>query len=177
MKMTCSPMDLIDQYKIPGFFHFTARSNLASIKSSGGLLPRSEHARLGIRCHPCADDQSRFSDRRRGLDRYVHLSLVPDHDMLYPAQQRAGEGNIIVIRVRPEVLILHGTMFTPTMANVSGVPIYPICDLAKHIDLGIVYGSENWQRLVPAWNPLDKRKAQLLIANFLPLAYMFDWRE
>ncbi|HHH72645.1 MAG TPA: DUF4433 domain-containing protein, partial [Sulfuricurvum sp.] len=81
-------IDNLDRYGIKSIWHFTDRSNLASIERHG-LLSLSEIARRSVNVSAFgANEESHAYDRRFGLDRFVHLSFLMDHPMYYVAVRR-----------------------------------------------------------------------------------------
>ncbi len=83
---------IIEQQGITKLYHFTDRDNLQSIIQNGGLYSWADCEEKGISiAKPGGSDSSRSLDARDGLQRYIRVSFVTQHPMMYVAMN---EGRI-----------------------------------------------------------------------------------
>ena len=139
--------DPFHTYSVTAFFHFTDRRNLPLIRNLGGLYPSAELERQEIHVPaPGGNQWSRDADARKNMDDYIHLCFRPNHPMEYLAREEGRIKDSIFLQIHPDILQLHGIMYSPDVANKSGVPIHSIADALKHdlIDFEILYTRTNW---------------------------------
>lgn len=156
--------------RINSLFHFTDRRNLAAIREHGGLFALAELNRRGIRIPaPGGNEWSHDADMRRGLDEYVHLCFHPTHPMEFVARNEGRINDSIFLNVHPEVLQWEGVLFTPDVANKSGVQAYAFDEAIDMIDYEVLYTRTDWRD--PAINQRlsQAQKCEILVPGFIPL--------
>ena len=149
--------ETLKHYGITSVWHFTDISNLESIQKHG-LLSLSLLKEQGIYV-PCygADRYSHKRDKERGLDNFVHLSLIPDYPMQYVKKMSGEIPNPVWIEI--DISVLHENISgrCNQVANANSAEIYEIKDIANVINL---------KRLLNNPRPRDPiKKAQLIVAN------------
>lgn len=102
--------DVMEENGIHRLYHFTARSNIQSIVSNGGLMSLRQIGRKGISSVMGGSDTSHSIDRFLGLDDYVRLSFCKDHPMAHVGQN--SDRDLVVLEIDPQVILYVGTMFT-----------------------------------------------------------------
>lgn len=133
----------LNHYGIKSIWHFTDRSNLESIKKYG-LLSLENIERRGIDV-PCfgANELSHRLDRRKGIDKYVHLSFITEHPMHYAKKRDGLIPNPIWLEIDAVVLLENETIFSNNIANQNGVKFHHINTLATHVDMEALWGKSN----------------------------------
>ena len=144
---------------IKSIWHFTDKSNLASIEKYGLLCLREILTEdVHVSCFG-ADDLSHSLDIDRGLDQFVHLSFVKDHPMYHVAKRDGRIPNPIWIEIDLSVLHVDNTIFSDEVANGRGASIFSADKLEKMIDFEtILYEKDFWIRK-------EARKAEIMVAN------------
>lgn len=144
-------------YGITSIWHFTDRSNLESIKQHGLLsLELLEKENIHVPCYG-ANELSHNLDRQRGLDKFIHLSIIKDHPMQY-VKKRSGEiPNPVWLEIDVSVLFENRSGCCKEVANARGSKCYKIDKLAEVIDLKTLLNNPSYT------NPI--RKAELIVAN------------
>src|ERR1700761_2213339 len=112
--------NIMEKYGVKAVWHFTDRSNLESIEKHGGLLPYKKLLDSGIGI-PCTggNDWSHHADKMCGVDKYVHLTFVDEHPMLFVAKRSNKIKDPIWLRIKPEILVRKGVRFTADVSNKS----------------------------------------------------------
>nr|GFC83032.1 hypothetical protein [Tanacetum cinerariifolium] len=113
---------LLATHNITRLYHFTDRSNLASIRSAGGLISwyscQQQHIRIP---RPGGSSLSWELDSRKGLADYVRLSFTPSHPMMHVALSDGRISSPVILEIDPAVIFWEGTQFTTMNAAKSGV--------------------------------------------------------
>lgn len=163
------PEDLVRRYDIHALYHFTDDSNLESIRQNGLLSLDTLDAR-GIEVpRPGGNEWSHDADRRKGLHRFVHLSLMDRHPMSYRAEQEGRIGPYSVLFISPAVLSLPGVRFTLDISNRADVELLDFSDWYDRVDLEVVYSRMDWR--VPAIQERvqQAKRAEVLVPGHIPV--------
>ncbi len=149
--------ETLKHYGIKSFWHFTDMSNLESIKKYGLLsLHQLNQKKVNVSCYG-ANELSHQLDEAKGLDRYVHLSFIPDHPMQYMRVKNGKMPNPIWLEIDVSVIFENRTLCSDEVANATDADLYHMKDMAKVIDLKTLLKQPHWS------NPI--RKAELMVAN------------
>jgi hypothetical protein len=154
----------LDEMSVSHLYHFTAVSNIPSIRKHRGLYSRSAHLGLKIACTYCSNDWSRNLDDQRGLDHYIHLSLHRSHAMAKEAHSRLERDgdHLGIVRIDRSILEVEGTIYCGNISNMTNLPKYPVAECADRI-----------RRLAPG----TLKRAEILIPVRVPFRYFVDsWR-
>src|SRR5580698_6201424 len=101
------------QYSVTSLYHFTDRTNAASIRKLGGLYSLAALREMGVEIQaPGGNDWSHDADVIKGLDQFVHLCFRPNHPMEYVARQDGRIANPVYLQIHPDILRIEGVMFT-----------------------------------------------------------------
>ncbi|SFV58484.1 hypothetical protein MNB_SV-9-1104 [hydrothermal vent metagenome] len=149
--------ETLEFYGITSIWHFTDESNLDSIKKHGLLsLALLTQKNIDVPCYG-ADELSHYLDKNKGIDKYVHLSIIPSHPMQYIKTRDGDIPNPVWLEIDVSVLFEKESLCCNQIANKTNVSCYNIDKIAEVIDL---------KRLLnrPAQTDPIKR-AQLLVAN------------
>jgi len=154
---------VLKRHGIKSIWHFTDKSNLASIKKYGLLsLSHLLQTNIYVPCF-CADDMSHYLDRQIGIDKFVHLSFVKDHPMYHVAKRDGRIPNPMWLEIDLSVLHEDNTLFSDEVANKRGASIFDANDLESMIDFdSILYERDFWKRK-------EARKAEIMVANNITL--------
>lgn len=165
-----TPDELIRQWGIAHFYHFTDVANLASIRESGGLYSLHD---LEKRCitipRPGGNEWSHDADRRRDLHRFVHLGLRSSHPMRYRAEQEGRIGPVAELEVSPSVLEIPGVRFTLEVSNKAETEILEFDKWSERMDFEVVYSRLDWRDPVVNQRLQSAAKAEILIPAHVPL--------
>ena len=149
--------ETLKHFNITSIWHFTDESNLASIQKHGLLSLALLHEQsIDVSCYG-ANSKSHRLDRAKGLDDYVHLSIIKDHPMQYRKKQNGEIPNPIWLEIDVSVLFENKSGCCSQIANASTAKCYNIKDLDKVIDLKTLLNNPRYD------NPV--RKSQLIVAN------------
>ncbi len=166
-------VEILEENQITKLYHFTDKSNLASIKSCGGLYSWWAAQQKGIIISkPGGVGFGRDLDVRKGLQNYVRLSFNNKNPMLYVAQKEGRVLNPIFLEIDPIVMLLASTLFTKENATKNGV--YPSSTLQFFKE--IVEGTEgdalySFRKLLGG-GFLINPKAEILVLEKIPLQYI-----
>lgn len=149
------------------FWHFTDRSNLASIKHRGGLYSWKYCKENGISIPKAGGTPlSRDLDTRYNLGDYVRVSFCPNHPMVYRLKQ---EGyNLVLLRIKIDVAYLQDTLFSDMNATDNDHKHGPSLDDLKCVDINATQ-----EAFVARTSPsFRKHQAEVLVKNFIPIEYI-----
>ena len=93
---------------------------------------------------PRGNDWSHDADGMKGTDEYVRLCFRPTYPMELVARQEGRIADAVYLQVQPEVLALDGVLYTPDVANKSGVESYTLDEAREMIDFEILYTRTDW---------------------------------
>jgi len=149
--------ETLEQFGITSIWHFTDRSNLESIQKHGLLsLALLDRKGIDVSCYG-ADELSHSLDRRKGIDRYVHLAITQNHPMQYIKTRNGDIPNPIWLEIDVSVLFENESLCCDGIANATSAKCYDIEKLDEVINLReLLYGRDY---------PNPVKKAQLLVAN------------
>ncbi len=165
---------LLEQNRIRCFYHFTDRSNLASIKRHGGLFSWfycDEHD-IHI-AMPGGGELSRNLDRRGNLQDYVRVSFCSNHPMKYIAQKEGRINNPITLEIDTEVAFLQSTLFSNKNATKTG-QIGNIGGTLRHlqtVNFNIVTRPNHFNLEA---EDKDAYQAELLVKTWIPIKYILN---
>jgi hypothetical protein len=112
----------LTKFGISTFYHLTAKANLDSIYSCGGLFSRAELSRRGI--NPiCIADRSR--DDTCGTDEWIHLSFHANQPMYYRLIPKKRHSDFLIIEINTDVALRDSTVFSDMNAVASYARIGP----------------------------------------------------
>ena len=149
------------------FYHFTDRSNIASIKTQGGLYSWKYCTEHSINIPKAGGDTlSRSLDARYNLGDYVRLSFCSDHPMAYRLQQNGYD--LVLLRIKVDVAWFEGTLFSDMNATDSSHS-----HGATLVDLERVDISATQECYVSSTSSsFKKHQAEVLVKRFVPIEYI-----
>jgi ssDNA thymidine ADP-ribosyltransferase, DarT len=155
------------------FYHFTDKRNLGRICSEGGLYSTKRLALRGIKVPaPGGNEWSQDEDSFCGMDEYVHLSFTRGHPMAHLAKKAGRIEDLVWLRIKPEIIQVHGVLISMGVSNKKGNIPVSIADAMNELDLDSIYDRTDWcvdankQRLHMA------DKCEVLIPTWIPLEYI-----
>lgn len=105
--------ELLDHFGISKLYHFTDRSNIASIIKNGGLYSWGECESRGIHIScPGGSELSHELDKRDNLQNYVRVSFCKHHPMMYYAMKESRIKNPVLLEIDPDILFIKGNIFS-----------------------------------------------------------------
>lgn len=136
----------LEHYGIKSIWHFTDLSNLESIQKYGVLSLRNIiNSKIDVACYG-ANELSHNLDISKGLDQFVHLSLIPEHPMQYVKRKNGEIPNPVWLEIDASVLFKNKSIFSNQVANKTGAKLYgDINDLAEYIDLDVLWSRTDWR--------------------------------
>lgn len=167
---------ILQENGIAGFYHFTDRSNLKSIKENGGLFSwyYCDLNRIEIPM-PGGSLGSRQNDTTNGKKDFVRVAFNKEHPMLFIAQRDGRISRPVWLDIDIEVAYFEHTEFSDKNAAAfsSYTPI--IGKEAQHLS-NIRFDILKKAELVKHYNLLDNEKpynqAEVLVKTWIPIEYI-----
>jgi len=160
---------ILEKYRCDSVWHFTDRANLESIREHGLLSfaeARKRRVNISIRG---GNELSQNLDSRYGLDRFVHLTFIPNHPMLYRACESGRIQNPLWIKIDSSVILSKDTQFCAGVSISNDAPILDAKQAKTAIDFEVLFANRPWENsaLKPKWD--EVRKSEILVPNFIPI--------
>ncbi len=156
--------------QITVLYHFTDCRNLPLIRRLGTIYPVTELRNRGIEVPaPGGNEWSRDADTLKGMENFVHLCFRPHHPMEFRARQAGRIIDSIFLEIHPDVLQRPGVLFTPDVANKSGVETYSIEEARQMIDFQVLYTRTNWSDPQIQERLQQAEKYEILVPHGIPL--------
>ena len=146
------------------FWHFTHISNLSSIKEHG-ILALYELKRKNIKSIYGGNELSHMLDKKRRLDKWIHLSFTKDHPMYYVKKKKLK--NLIWLKIDLSILLEKEFLFSRTIANKNNSAFYKNILL---IDLENMFAYDFKTRK-------EANKAEVLIKGKIEPKYILNFDE
>ncbi|WP_366182951.1 DarT ssDNA thymidine ADP-ribosyltransferase family protein [Flavobacterium ovatum] len=160
---------VLQENGISTLYHFTAKSNLKSIKENGGLyswyhcdirnivIPMTGNSALG-----------RSLDESFGLEDFVRLSFVKDHPMKHVAMREGRITNPILLQVSIEVCYFENTRFSNMNATDNRHENNDTIEFIESLRFDLF--SQNYFDL----DTLDKKRyqAEVLVKTWIPIEHI-----
>lgn len=167
---------ILQENGIAGFYHFTDRSNLKSIKENGGLFSwyYCDLNRIEIPM-PGGSLGSRQNDTINGKKDFVRVAFNKEHPMLFIAQKDGRISRPVWLDIDIEVAYFEHTEFSDKNAAAfsSYTPI--IGKEAQHLS-NIRFDILKKAERVKHYNLLDNEKpynqAEVLVKTWIPIEYI-----
>lgn len=167
---------ILQENGIAGFYHFTDRSNLKSIKENGGLFSwyYCDLNRIEIPM-PGGSLGSRQNDTINGKKDFVRVAFNKEHPMLFIAQKDGRISRPVWLDIDIEVAYFEHTEFSDKNAAAfsSYTPI--IGKEAQHLS-NIRFDILKKAERVKHYNLLDNEKpynqAEILVKTWIPIEYI-----
>lgn len=161
---------IIEQQNIKKLYHFTDRDNLQSIIQNGGLYSWTDCEEKGITiAKPGGSDSSRSLDARDGLQRYVRVSFVAQHPMMYVAMNEGRISNPVLLEIDTQVIYWNDSMYADRNATKNGAQVGGDIDDFKAINFSAIKARKHFDL------DEDEQKfyqAEVLVKNCIPLEYI-----
>jgi hypothetical protein len=156
----------LKHYRIKSIWHFTDISNIQSIEKHGILSLRNLiNSRIDVACY-WANELSHSLDISKGLDLFVHLSFIKEHPMQYVKTKNGDIPNPVWLEIDANVLFKNKSIFSDSVANKNETRIYGnIDDLAKYIDLDVLWSRTNWKDPKIQQRRKDAKYREIMIKN------------
>lgn len=161
---------IIQKYsKFDGIWHFTDRSNIELIKEHG-LLSFAELETRGVQIPaPGGNEWSHDADKINNLDKYVHLTFIDEHPMLYRAKEDGRIKNPIWLKIDVSVILIENVLFSADVSNKSGVNLLTAEQAAIEIDFEVLFTYMDWRDPVIQARRQNAKKSEILIPNMIPV--------
>jgi hypothetical protein len=160
----------LQQNGINKLYHFTDKSNIASIKQNGGLYSWWYCSQNNITIPKSgADDVSKSLDMRYDLQDYVRLSFTKNHPMMYVAQKQGRISNPVILEISTGVVFLKETRFSNMNATKTGHSQGLTIDDFKRIKFGVVKQTNHFD-LQEDEKPYYQ--AEVMVKTFIPIEYI-----
>ena len=121
---------------------------------------------------PGGNQWSHDADALKGMDRYIHLCLKPNHPMEFRAREEGRIKESIFLQVHPEVLEWEGVKFTPDVSNKAGVAIHSIEEAKQLIDFEVLFTRTDWRNLVIQHRLQRAEKSEILVPDHIPISFI-----
>ena len=142
---------------ITKLYHFTDVRNLPLIKKLNGIWSTAK-LRIG-QCEffPGGNELSLTQDAKVGMDYYVHLCWDRNHHMEKNIRHRDKDIKLFYLEIDRLILYEAGVVFTPGVANTSGMPKYSV---QEAVDGAIIdYDAIN-KRIGPLYQDVPQARRQ-----------------
>ena len=108
----------LKQYSVQHVWHFTDKSNLDLIIESGGILSLKmiEERNVNVPVYG-GNEWSHDADIQKGLDKYVNLTFLDDHPMLYIAKQDGRITQPIWLQIDVSIIQSPNVMYSTDVSN------------------------------------------------------------
>lgn len=158
---------LFATHPVMGFFHFTDERNLPIIRASRAIFCLDVIRAMNIPVAAFGGDAgSQASDKRNGMDKYVHLCMFNQNPMEYRARQDGRIRTSKFLEIDREVLRDRpGVMFTPGMSNKTGVTTMTVSEAIEQLDFNAVCNRMNLDDGNQLRRVLEARKYEVLIPH------------
>lgn len=167
--------NLLDEYNIHRFYHFTDRSNITSIIKNGGLFSWAscEYNHIKIQ-RSGGSELSRYLDTKLGIEDYVRISLCKYHPMMYSALADHRISDPVILEIDPDILYIDGNIFSNKNAIRSDARRG-----SEFEDFASIHFSttQNKSQFDVEENERDFFQAEILVKNHIPLHYITNINE
>jgi hypothetical protein len=145
-------------------YHFTDRQNVQSIVENGGLYSWAfcETFNLVI-SRPGGSALSRQLDSRKELQRYVRLSFVKDHPMMYSAVTDGRISDPVILEIDLEVVRLPDVRYSDRNAVATGANVGSDLSALRKVQFDLIQRGK--------WRSEEEKgfyQAEVLIRNAIP---------
>ncbi len=163
--------EIIKKYIINSVWHFTEESNIALIKKHKGIFSLEEIERQQI--HPVfgGNKWSHDADKQKNLHKFVHLTFIKEHPMLYTVKSKQRIKNPKWLKIKSSILLQEGIQFCSEVANKSDAILFTSEEAEKRIDFDVIFKYKGMD-----WNDpeIKKRrrlavKSEILVPDCIPL--------
>jgi len=168
-------VDPFFRYSVTTLYHFTDKRNLQAIRGAGGLYSLQKLNENGISVpFPGGNKLSQEEDVKKGLHRFVHLCFKSNHPMEHVAREKKHIGETVFLQVKHDVLELPGVMYSPGVANKSGMPVHTLEEAKKNqlIDFEILFTYQDWRHPAVQDRRLQAEKCEILVPDYIPLGFI-----
>lgn len=157
--------EAFERHGVSALIHATDRSNLDSIKATGGLYSWAGCNQRGIVIpKPGGDDGSRRSDVRRGLEHFVRTSFNKNQPQVWVWRVLRGRfSSPVYLEIDPVVALWQSTVYSDENAIAAAASVGGDVEHFSAIRLDIAAAAR--------WNgPTEKRyyQAEVMVRDFIP---------
>lgn len=169
---------ILKRMRIDGIWHFTDQANIDLITEQGGLLSLNQLENRQIKIPiPGGNEWSHEADKRKKLDKYVHLAFIDDHPMLYVSKQEGRLKNPLWLKIGISVLANSRVLFSTDVSNKRGVDIIDAEKAATEIDFEVLFTYMNWRDPEIQARRQAAIKSEILIPDFVPIDYILGYKN
>lgn len=164
--------ELLDHFGIRTLYHFTDRSNIASIIKNGGLYSWGECENKGIHIScPGGSELSHELDKRDNLQNYVRVSFCKHHPMMYYAMKESRIKEPVILEIDPDVLFIRGNIFSDRNAVKNEANKGNTFDDFKKIHFKTTLQRNSFDL---DENEQEYYQAEVLVSQHIPLQYILN---
>ena len=140
------------------------------IKKHQGLLSFAELEKRGIVVpNPGGNEWSQLADKRKDLHKYVHLTFIDDHPMLYRAKGEKRITNPVWLKIDSSILLDEGVKFCSDVSNKVGTVILNAEEAEEAIDFEVLFTFMDWKNPEISARRRAAKKSEILVPNFVPI--------
>ena len=163
---------ILEQYNITRFYHFTDRDNIASIIKNGGLFSYGDCIKRGIMINkPGGSELSHELDYKENLQNYVRISICKKHPMMFTAIQDERIVNPVILEIDTDILFIEGNIFSDKNA------VRKDANKGKSFaDFSKIHFNTATRRNQFEVDEEEQEyyQAEILVPNHIPLNYIFN---
>lgn len=157
----------IDSNHIQALYHFTAESNLESIRKSGGLFSWKYLQNHSIFYEGGGNEDSKSLDLRKHLENYVRLSFCKDHPMSFHVRNRI-KGELVLLEIDPSILFKEGVLVSDINAADNCAKIQEAAQGLESINYPATQ-----RTYVNREDPdFKQHQAEILVPEIVPLSFI-----
>ena len=165
-------IDLLLDNRVTKLYHFTDRSNLASIRKMGGLFSWEYMLLNNVDIpRPGSSQLSRMLDQRYGLQNYVRTSFCKDHPMMHIALNEGRILHAVLLEIDPVVVAFLPTLFSDMNATKNGHRRGKTLKDLQRVKFDVCLQS-NYFNIKDEDKPYYQ--AEVMVREFIPVKYIMN---
>ena len=159
--------EYINSNNIKALYHFTAASNLESIRKLGGLFSWKYLQNHSIFYEGGGNEDSKSQDLRKHLENYVRLSFCKDHPMSFHVRNRI-KGELVLLEIDPSILFKEGVLVSDINAADNCAKIQEAAQGLESINYPATQ-----RTYVNREDPdFKQHQAEILVPEIVPLSFI-----
>ena len=159
--------EYINSNNIKALYHFTAASNLESIRKLGGLFSWKYLQNHSIFYEGGGNEGSKSQDLRKHLENYVRLSFCKDHPMSFHVRNRI-KGELVLLEIDPSILFKEGVLVSDINAADNCAKIQEAAQGLESINYPATQ-----RTYVNREDPdFKQHQAEILVPEIVPLSFI-----
>lgn len=166
-------LKVIIESNISYLYHFTDRSNIASIQYNRGLYSWMYCENNGIRINrPGSNLMSRDLDKSKNLENFVRLSFCENHPMKFIAKKEGRISDPVTLKCDTEIILHKSTLFSNCNATKTEAIIDDSLELFASLRFDLFH--KQYYDIQHDSTLKSLYQAEILVAESLPIEYVLN---